>query len=520
MKVVALIIILGLCTNVCYSSVYSPSQYLSSTWLKSAGTKVYNAASQSDAEIFNQNALTTVPGSPTGVPFGNVVFGPGTTNDTAYVYAFTKVGDNLDKMYRRTLNTTIIAEGFDFTMASVLTTEEITSTTPASDYKTAVAPGYLAILSTGFDGATPGNKQVYLNIISSDASEKKLTSTSDVQADGGSIPAVGQACTSTSFGIGNIWYDIGADAFLYTYWKKVETEDIADALGFCKGTIASTTFTIWLGGYHLNGSTYLTIPGISAIAIGVTNEVTFLTGGGDNWSNSSYIYIMYKDATIFPGAIYYSKTDKAITTTAIGSFEILVADDATPDTTKTYTPLSVWASNYAYGMAVGCKNQTSTTVYNYPIWNFVNGTTNPVDSGLAFTSVSDSTGDVTDLVGWPLATGYTLVGGWLISSGTIPTVYYQIGTFNANRTVYNQTPSALIEEFQGPINFFEDVHGTMWVGWTEMDPVNEMTYAGYLAKIQLIIEEEIQLNTNYYFVGILISTFVVFLTHNLIAIWA
>lgn len=233
---------------------------------------------------------------------------------------------------------------------------------------------------------------------------------------------------------------------------------------------------------------------------------------------------MYKDATIFSSAIYYSKTDKANTTTAISSFSTLVADDATFGASKTYTPLSVWASHYAFGMAVGCKNETVPFAnYNYPIWNFVNESATQVDSGLKYTSVSDSFGGAIGLVGWPSATGYTLIGTW---TGPLVTPAaaihsYQMGTFYVNGTVFQA--ASTLADVQGPVNFFHDVNGALWVGWTAVDTANSLTYAGYLAKYQeqSKLPEEIESNMqiNYYFVGIILSTLVFVLAHNLISIW-
>ena len=112
MKIIASIFVLGICTIVCYGATPSPttqSGAMSYSWLNNIETKVYDATNTTDAEIFNQNALTTVPGSPTGVSFENVVFGPGTTNVTAYVYGLTVDGDRLIEVYKRTLNATVVS---------------------------------------------------------------------------------------------------------------------------------------------------------------------------------------------------------------------------------------------------------------------------------------------------------------------------------------------------------------------------------------------------------------------------
>ena len=181
-----------------------------------------------------------------------------------------------------------------------------------------------------------------------------------------------------------------------------------------------------------------------------------------------------------PPVIYYSKTVKDPSTTAGGTFWVLVSDDQTTNAEKYYKPLSVWASNFTYGIAVGCYNQTDENTWNYPIWNFLNGTTTPTDSGLSYTGVTNSDGDPLRLLGWMLSTGYTLVGQWYTS---VSDQYnYQIETFYANGTV-SQTASTLAN-IRGPVHFFPDVNWAMWVGWTDFDTVRYRTYAGYLAKLQ------------------------------------
>lgn len=68
------------------------------------------------------------------------------------------------------------------------------------------------------------------------------------------------------------------------------------------------------------------------------------------------------------------------------------------------------------------------------------------------------------------------MAGW---SG--PTEYYQHGPFYADGTV-NMT--ATLGKLEGPVRFFADINGAMWVGWTDIDTANHVTYAGYLAKFQ------------------------------------
>ena len=479
MKIIASLIILGLCASVCYSDVTTTSQAsaMSTSWLNNTATKVYSAANETDAAIWNQNAQASPPSPATGVGESDVIFGPGTSNDTAYVYGILTDSSKLSKIYKRTLNATIVSWGNDTNMASVVKDDTISSTTPASSFVKAVGPGYLAILSTGTDGT---NKQVYLNLVSgTTASEIKLTTVSDTTD--ACAADVTTPVTATSFTLGNIWYDIEADAFFYTYSKKVDSTPCEEEGE--QGTQA-TTYTIYLGGHYVNGTAYWEAPGLSLAPTTDANEPKYVIGGGDNWLNAANIYVVYKDEAASPPVTYFSKASKNTTTTSAETFSSLVSDDATADATKVYKPLSVWASGNTFGIAVACANQTDASTYNYPIWNFFNGTATATDSGLSYTDLTTG-GGAESLSGWMLTTGYTLVGGW--KSSTADAEAYQIGTFFANGTA-NQTASTLAT-VRGPVSFYSDVNGTIWVGWTDVDTDNDLTYAGYLAILQGQINE-------------------------------
>lgn len=44
--------------------------------------------------------------------------------------------------------------------------------------------------------------------------------------------------------------------------------------------------------------------------------------------------------------------------------------------------------------------------------------------------------------------------------------------------------TATLGTLKGSVRFFADINGAMWVGWTDIDTANHVTYAGYLAKFQ------------------------------------
>jgi len=480
MKSIAIaIVVLGVCAGL--SLAVSPTdscQSISSTNLNSTAVKVFSAANQTDAAIWNANALTT-GAADTGVHYSYVYFGPGTANTTAYVYGVVAPAGTplvFSKIYKRTLNATVVGWGNDTTMQSVSATDgTITLTTPATAFLTAVAPGYLAVLSYG---TASSNEQIYVNLVKdTSATQYAITTNADVAAST-CTGTSNTATTVTTVGLGNIWYDMGAGAFLFTYWKQVVSTPCTAG---SPGTPITTTNTIHLGGLYTNGTAYYTNPGLSFTTAVAANAVTYLRAGGDNWSNAANIFVVYRDNT---GAkTYYSKIAK--NATAGGSFTALNTDDATANAAKKYYPVGVWASDYTYGISVAVENQTAAAVWNYPILNYLNGSTTGVDSGLSYSGVTTTAAGnaATGVWGWKLSTGYTLLASWPSSTATTPaTSVYVLGSFQANGTA-NGTQVTLAS-LQGPLSVYSDVNGTMWVGYTDIDTANSKTYAGWLAKLQ------------------------------------
>jgi hypothetical protein len=377
----------------------------------------------------------------------------------------------------------------------------------------AVAPGYLALLSTSYDSATAAtgsvNAQVYITLVSGSAgtaATTKLTSTSDVWASSSSAPAANTACVTTTYGLGNIWYDIGSSAFFFTYWKKTITSAATNSLGSCS-TTTTTAYTIYLGGIYLSGSLYWTPP-ISVSAYTSTAPVTSLIGGFDNWLNSSNIYITYKDTTTGTATIYYSKTTKSNSTTAIAAFSSLIKDTTSGTSgaagyvTFTFTPNYVWASNYTYGITVANATSTYTTATayttTYTYTNFLNGSTTGVDSGL-----SSSGADYNIYYqGYQLNTGYSVLASWATGSSSPYSYSYTLATYYANGTVNKTTATLGSTQYALP-QFYEDLNGTFWIGWIDVDTANYVTGYGYLTYNAYLGILQGQLNTPSYSANLL-----------------
>lgn len=51
--------------------------------------------------------------------------------------------------------------------------------------------------------------------------------------------------------------------------------------------------------------------------------------------------------------------------------------------------------------------------------------------------------------------------------------------------------TATLGTLKGSVRFFADINGAMWVGWTDIDTANHVTYAGYLTpKTKFFLLEE------------------------------
>jgi hypothetical protein len=345
-----------------------------------------------------------------------------------------------------------------------------------------------------------------------------LTSTADVVGNGlgtsAGVPQSGVSCTTTTFTLGNVFFDIGSNAFFFTYAKQVVTTTTASTIGTCPtgtGTTLSTVNTIYLGGIYLNGSTFWSSP-ISVSAATAANSPSSLIAGNDNWLSSSNIYIVYKDVTAT--TTYYSKTTKSTATTAITSFTSLIKDPTATGSgatavTLTYLPVSVWASNYTYGITLQLQTATgSTPTYAYTYTNFLNGSTAGVDSGLS-NSAATGTTDVGGYYGYQLTTGYSVIAYW--QSSTSPSPYsYTLATYYANGTV-NKTAATIGSVAYAPAQFYEDANGTFWVGWLDVDTANSITGEGYLTYNAFLGSLQGQLNSPSSSAGIVLPAIYAFI---------
>jgi hypothetical protein len=218
--------------------------------------------------------------------------------------------------------------------------------------------------------------------------------------------------------------------------------------------------------------------------------------------NSTSIIVAYKDTTASPGVTYFSTTTKSASTSTAGTPATLVSDVTSTSsvTGLTYVPIGVWASNYTYGIATSLVTVPTNGSTTYSIENFLNGTTTGSDSGL--TNNTSTSLAATKLVGWPLTTGYTLLGeyagtpldssvlestarGELYESLSSPTITSYLGSFYANGTANTTIAvSTLTSSLAGPFNVFPDINGTMWIGWTDLNETESNVYNVYMARLQ------------------------------------
>ena len=146
---------------------------VSSSDLNSSATTVYSTSNTTDKTKWST------------VPYEDVAYGPSAGNNlTVYAYGWVIASSSLTKIYNRTLNATVLAMGLssDTTESAVIgadTTITPSTAIPASYFASAVAPGFLALFTTGADSNK--ENQVYVNIYSNSqsVSSNELTATND-----------------------------------------------------------------------------------------------------------------------------------------------------------------------------------------------------------------------------------------------------------------------------------------------------------------------------------------------------
>jgi hypothetical protein len=477
--------------------------------LNSSAVKIVSGSNATDSANWDSSSATSVVA---GVLASYTYFVPGLVNTTSYLLGVTTSGYSTSSTTgmtgaaqttapaqisitgwrKRTINSTTVATGSDTTEASVTSDTSLSTTIFGSISAYAVAPGYLALLTTGVDGSSGSvNYQVYITLIAASpgtATQTKLTTTSDVVSNAvGTTPALNAACTTTTFTPGNVFYDIGSGAFFFTYAKTVITTPVSTVAGTCGSGTLTYANTIYLQGIYLNGTFYWSSP-ISVATATPANPASNIFAGNDNWLNSSNIYIIYKDTTSAVLTTYYSKTTKSTTTSALGSFSSLIKDptvsgSGSAQLTLTYTPVSVWASNYTYGITLALQTATgaTSTTYAYTYTNFINGSTSGVDSGLSNSGATGSGG----YFGYQLTTGYSVLAYWQTNTVSPTTYSYTLATYYGNATV-NQTAKTIGSVTYKTPQFYEDGNGTYWIGWIDIDTVNggSLTYNAFLGALQ------------------------------------
>lgn len=159
-------------------------------------------------------------------PWDAIAFGAGSDSSTSIVYGLgADSNSNLNKIYKRTLNAQIVAEGNDSTEACIETVETLLIPWIAMQNvgrTIGAGPGYAAILSVGWE---PGvGYQVYINIVSgSSVSQTKLTTNTNMVI---------------YFYPGNVWYESDTGVFFYTF-SEATSEPI---------------HIIYLGGIYVDGT--------------------------------------------------------------------------------------------------------------------------------------------------------------------------------------------------------------------------------------------------------------------------
>ena len=439
-----------------------------------------NGASTDQSKIIENSQLKS---GPTTIVYGRnpdldtnwttvywmgAAFGEGKTSTTSHVYGLVLSVDYSSGMsrsfittiYKKTLTNTVINKGNDTPGAAVTGNDTVisipTGYLSADYYKIATGPSCAAIFHQDFWYIGSSELGLYVTVVN----ENFITHTIMT------IP-VGQRLY-----LGNIWYDRSSDAFFYTYTHQINDKKRINSICFA-----------YIGGIFTNGTPYWSTP-LALVSNQTGCSVGSIMGGGYN-SIDAPIYVSYSLSSIIPGEerneAYYSKVIKSSKTTSVEPSKLLVSGN--------YDVEGIWASN---------DTTFVITLYEQDTYRFIhyfNGTSDSVDADFSCVNVES---EPPIFMGWLTGPGYTLLvqcqpripaSDLNVNPDGYPKTY-QIETFYANRTV--RSPQLTFGPIEGPVSFYQDIEGSLWIGWTDFDggtsytnkTLFAKTYKGYLAKFQ------------------------------------
>jgi hypothetical protein len=393
----------------------------------SVSTSVFNST---PVTVFDISVSTDTTFNATN---GSVVYGPGATNDTAYIWiANYSVAANSIPVIKRTLNATAVGEGASTGLTTADTTITTTVQSEVGILNTITGLGYFAFLTVN-DTTSDGIDQLSITIVSTSATTYKLTSNTD---------------GNLTYGVASTWLE---DGYFY--------------IVFIQKNATSTLYqSLWAQAIAYNGTTLYSTPQNIATINGTT---AYASAGPVNSTNSSSFLVVYKDDTNVVSVVSVTTS-----TGAAGSATTLKTDGGN----ITYFPAGTIGSWVTYGALVQV-NDNSTGTIAYSVIAYYNGTYTNSTSYAAPSGYMTGSG-----TGRNFVDGYGVMWTWIDSTTSngdwenIWTTYYANGTVNTTITIGN---------FNYPPSVYVDLNGTMWMGYTSVNYTNTDAplLKGYLGKL-------------------------------------
>ena len=401
---------------------------------------VYNVSNSSDSAFLNGD-------------YNLVYYSPGNTSDTIYAWLFNHASSNkITSIVMRTLNASILTgvastdknESFVNSAADVTTSVSYTySGTPLF----ASGPGCIAFVTNGL-ATTSYTYQVSVNI-GLGASGKITTNL-----------ATTNTLASTYYRMHALWYE---DGYFYVVYSGYSNS--VRRLEESERELATSTYGIYVQAYsavNTSSSLYTTPMLVVTFSNTYLTSYTNVVAGPSNTTNSSYIYVSYKDpATNTVIQVVANRTTGAVVT------QVTLASDGN---NYVYVAVGMIAANYSSGTVVAGENSGNGLPYTLSAYLNQSATALPIGLATPDNHFPD------------LVTGINYPGGYLLYAqfaGSGDSVY-QLQTYMANGTATSNPETLGI--FGGPSNYFVDVVGAIWYGYTIYGS-DAYTHAGLLGRL-------------------------------------
>lgn len=389
----------------------------------------FNSAPKAVFDVSNSSDSLFDHGSVMGV-----FYSPGSTNDTIYVWLLNYTDP---KSHINIVKRTLDAESLTTKDNDTNIATKITSSTGPNFYG---GLGYIGFTTTN---ETDDDKidQLYFSVLPANASSD--TAPSNAKLTNNTDKNIG-------YYVSSIWWQDSYFYVLYVAFSKTEK-------GLEKG--------LYLQGIKgVNGS-LLYSSSIKIASISNPAGTTYPTGGPNNSTNASMIYVLWKDndkKTIYQVAVNVSNG-------SVGSATQLVVDSSD----ISYYPDDVISSHSTYGTVLQ-KQEGKSSSASFSVKVFYNGTTSE-SKELNLTTPKNYRAPT--ISSFDSDSGFVIIGQYFGDQDSV----YVLKTFLADGSALSS--QEIIGYTQGSLLFFADANGTIWAGYSDFDNKNYYALKGYLGKL-------------------------------------